>query len=307
MANQPQNPKQPARKPGSRLGDTLFWVAVLVLGSVALVLVLLAVWNGWQSATAAPTVVVFSREQTPQVTQSASSPTPEALDLELERAAPENNDPNPVATPPQIPGGLTPEAEAVGSGLTSLQDDFSNPQGGWSTRTTESSRRGYEGGAYFIETEAMDVYALSFVPVEFLPAVFRFEAAVVTPGSGGTFGLLCQYVDENSFYLVEFDALRGELALGKRSAGEYQPLSEPEWQPVQGFDTTPGAINRFSISCSPQRLQVSVNGGESRSAEVLNPLIGGRRAALFTAGSAEIAAGGYRVYWDNFFAQADIP
>lgn len=312
MAEQKPTSKKPAQG-GSRIGDILFWLTVLALGGVAAVLVTLALWDGWQSATAEPTVMVFSREST--TPPPTGSPTPESLDLALDLPAPapvdsqaqpgefipEPTSAGPAASPPPMP------EEVVGgssSGLTSLRDDFSTQQWGWSARATESSLRGYEGGAYFIETNAEDVYALSFVPVEFLPVEFRFEAAAVTAAGGGTFGLLCQYVDESSFYLVEFEPQRGEVALGKRSGGEYQSLSEPEWQPLQGFDSGAGAINRVSILCSPERLQVSVNGGESRSVEILNPLTGARRAALFTAGNEGVPTSGFRVYWDNFSAWA---
>lgn len=318
----PSNNRNP-QKSGS--SDTLFWLVVLVLGALAVALVGIILWNGWQSANAEPTEMAFSFEDTPVPAELPTDPQDSAGDnadpaeLNLAREEPtaqltaEAAQTNPTAgaplsgTPePGDPVGRAPNFSGQSLSPSALKDDFSFDQLGWSTSATESSARGFDGGAYFIESRAPGVYALSFVPVEFPPVNLNFEAAVTTPGPG-TFGVLCQYVDEGSFYLVEINPELGEVSLGMRVAGVYLPLSEPVWQPLPDFDPAAGSINSFRVRCNPDRIAVSTNGGAVLGVDILNPLPGGRRAALFAAGQEGLPADGFRVYWDNFSAQSASP
>jgi hypothetical protein len=318
----PPKSSQPANspKPKNRLGDVLFYSVAAVLGLIALCMIGYIVWDGWQSANAEPTELVISRAEL----NLPETPAPELLDLpraetsagaEASTAAaalpsatvpapPTEPAPEQSVTPPPATAPPTPFSGQERS-PTLLKDDFSTDLLGWSTISREASLRGYAGGAYFIEVSAPSVYALSFIPVEFSPTRLSFEAATGNEPQGGTFGVLCQYQDESNFTLIEVRPDTGELAVGTRQAGEYTALTDPEWQAQAQFNTTLGAINRFEITCTPEAIQVRINGVPAAQVSVPQPLWAGKQAALFTAGGPEANGVVFRMYFDNLTAQSE--
>lgn len=304
----------------NRLGDLLFYSVVAVLALIALVMIGYIVWDGWQSANAAPTELVISRTEL----NLPETPEPELLTLPrggtpTAPAATAAGAPavtaagtEPALTPVPVESATPAATSAPATPLsgqerrpTFLQDDFSTDLLNWSTVVRESSLRGYAGGAYFIEVSAPAVYALSFIPLELPPTSISFDAAAGNEARGGTYGVLCQYLDENNFYLIEVRAETGELAIGARQEAEYKPLTDPEWQPISGYNTSVGAINQFLITCTPEHIQVNINAIPAAQVNVPQPLRTGQKAALFAAGGAESGGAVFRMYFDNLTARAD--
>jgi hypothetical protein len=290
------NRTPPAQPGNNRIGDILFWLAVVVLSLTAAGLIGALVLDQWRINQAVPTEIIYApptstATRIPPPASATPTLTPALTPTEWAIEAPEN------------PAG-TPAVEQTPLPDFDFQDEFSDPNSGWSTVSRSASTRNYEGGAYLIEITAARVYGVSFIPVEGSPALLSFDAAVVDPASG-TFGVLCQYTDEANFYLVEINPQAAQVSLGQRQAGNFRPLSDPEWQALSGFNNAPLAINHLEIVCTPELLRVSANGETPVEASALNPA-GGSRAALFVAGGRNLPPGGVtRVYFDQFAARIE--
>jgi hypothetical protein len=309
----PPNPTQQESDPPTRsLGDWLFWIAVILLSGVALLLGAIIVYNRWQQLQSPPEEIVIGAELRAtagilagDMPLETTQRPPTALPTPPPTALPTIT-PTPSPTSPDSPVTPTEQGPEVTAGQVNnnseFRDDFSSNALGWSEVQRDNSKRGYLPEAYFIEVTAPGVFALSFAPVNFIPEVVTFDAQVVAGEAGGTFGLLCQYVDEKNFYMVELNPFRGEIALGERLAGTYQALTSPEWQPASSFDTSPGTINHIQIGCTQELIDVRLNDTLVAAVEIAQPIREATQTALFAAGYPGLDAQGFKVSFDNFSA-----
>lgn len=302
-----------------RSNDRLFWLSASVLVLIAIGLLGLILYDRWQQQNDETLEMTISPQASLRVmnsddaTSSAlnppllQSPAPAAT-LTQALAAEATSTQELAATPAQSGEGEPAATDTAGGQhltTTELRDDFSTSLLGWSEAEREDSRRGYlPEGEYFIEVSAPGVFALSFVPVEFSPALVEFTARVSPESVGGTYGVLCQYGDENNFYLVEVNPFSGELAIGARRDAVYTALTDPEWQPAPSFVVATGEANRFAVTCTPSEILVIVNGQEVARQVVSSPLPSGLRLALFAAGYEGLLGSSFRVILDDIFAQA---
>jgi hypothetical protein len=316
--DEPQSSQNPRR-----LIDWLFWITAAILALTALGLFGMILYDRWQQQNADILEMTISPDDLPRGLNVEGPPGIPTEPAQAGTATPEQTEavaaqlPEASATPgttePAPPGGEigeVPQEAAGGQRLTSseLRDDFSTPLLGWSEAERDDSRRGYlPEGQYFIEVDAPGVFALSFLPVEFAPYAIEFSAIVAQDAAGGTYGVLCQYIDENNFYLVEFNPTTGELAVGERKASVYTAFTSPEWQNASGFNLDPGGSNRIAVNCSPTEILVNVNGQGTARLSVNDPLQPGSRMALFAAGYEGIRDGGFRVILDDVFARSAGP
>lgn len=316
MKTGPEDPASPAKP--DRSNDRLFWISASVLLLVAIGLLGLILYDRWQQQTNETLEMTISPQDSlraltseDESTGAVSPPLLEspAVDVTptrvLEAAAAPTLllEPTPQNSPEE---SASPDASG-GQSLTAteLRDDFSTSLLGWSEAERQDSRRGYlPEGKYFVEVGAPGVFALSFLPAEFSPAMVEFSASVPAGSVGGTFGVLCQYGDDNNFYLVEFNPGSGELAIGMRRDAVYSALTNPEWQTAAGFVMESSETNHFTIHCTPPEIVVIVNEQEAARLVVSDPLPQGSRLALFAAGYEGIQENGFRVILDDVFAQA---
>lgn len=324
-----KTPTSRTAKNKSRAGDMLFWLIVLILGVIAVVLVGMVLWDGWKTATAEPTEIFFSLGAAPD---ASSTPIPEAqLELsmdgnellplpdisptltELETTlSPEvefTASPQTIDQPTEVVQNLTPDVkEDFQQELNAerLRDDFSTPLLGWSTAVLDASSRGYENSEYYIEVTVPSIYALSFVPSPFNPLVIKFDMRVASEPADGTFGILCQYIDDNSFYIVDVNPQTGQFSVGVRTNGIYASITDPEWQPLEGFETGVNLPNHFDISCQPEQISLIINGQQNTPIAVPEPLIGGSLSSVFVYGGQTLQPSGLRIYIDNFLAGAAV-
>ncbi len=301
--------------------DWLFWISAGLLALIAIGLVGLIWYDHWQQANAADLELTISPDNLPRALNQSGAPS-----VQPDPAVVAALTAQPTLTPVQVdPAQLstviaTPDGEELDPNpapantssqirtATEIRDDFSTNLLGWSEAEREDSRRGYlPEGQYYIEVDAPGVFALSFLPVDFAPELVEFQAQVPEAAPGGTFGVLCQFSDENNFYLVEIDPASGTLALGQRKDGLYTALTDPEWQDAVGLVTVANAANQINVTCSDSEILVSINGQVAGRRGISTPLPQGSQMAIFAAGYEGILATGFQVLIDNLFARAAGP
>ena len=221
----------------------------------------------------------------------------------------------PPAVTPDIPEATQPvatEPPVSGTSLTGQQelseyrlyDDFSSEALGWPVFDDGKTIIQYEDGQYGFQIKEPDYVDWAYVPVNFTPLEIRFDVKSITSQQNGTFGLFCQYQDENNYFYVEFDLGTATYVIGQYAKGENIALTPQNaqgqyWQEVSTLNTSPGAVNRIGISCYRNFITLYINDEWITDVNPPQPVDNPGSMAFFVYAFPFADAEGYKVYFDN--------
>jgi hypothetical protein len=189
----------------------------------------------------------------------------------------------------------------------SLFDDFSSDSLGWPRFDDGKTILAYEDGAYSIQITEPDYWDWVYLPGTFNPEVIQFDVRGPTGVQEGSFGVLCQFEDEDNHYYVEFDLGYKSYLIAQYFQGEYLQLSDPgpddsAWQGTDAFGS-PSGVNSIEIRCSLDTIVLSINGELVDEVQVHQALDRSGAAGLFVYAFSDAGPEGYKVWFDNVEAR----
>jgi len=242
---QPQaEPVQPQARSREKLshpqqGRLPAWFWPVAGGTVALCVVIVIavalVFGGAGNGTPTPFVVTYV--VAPQITASLP-PTPEA--------------PIATSTPTSLPPTATPVPLAY-------QDDFDDPNSGWSAYDQGNTWAGYQEGEYRLAVYEPDLVTWGDPepPPNFSDFEIEVDARLMEGPQDNNFGLVVRYQpDGTSFYWFQISS-DGYYAVDILRQGEFSSLVS--WEASAAINQGLGAINRLKMVCEGNRLSLYVN------------------------------------------------
>ena len=238
----------------------------------------------------------------PQAT-IASSPT----------AAPTPTQTQPAAIPPTaaIQPTLT-VAPAPTTGLTGRQelqekrlfDDFSSDALGWPVFDDGETILKYENEAYYFQIAKPDYYDWAYMPVDFIPYEMAFDVQGPPGQQDGTFGVYCQFQDEQNYYYAEFDLQTNTYVIGQVVNGQNTPLTEADsagqyWRSAAMLKSPPTATNNIALGCYLNEIALFINNEYVDLVTVTQPFDNPGDAAFFVYTFNFADQDGYTVLLDN--------
>lgn len=225
-------------------------LALIVLGGVGLVLSLCLLLGG----LAAGLLATFRSESGGPV------PQPPPLDATVP-SAPFND--------PREERPLTNPARTPAAGFL-LQDDFSDPNSGWSQNSDTVSSAGYTAdGRYSLTINQPRYYVWAYPPYT-LPGAGKLSDVLISFRSqlktgDGEYGVFCRYQNDEraNTYEVGFQAER--YSIGKWVNGEYVSLRPEVWNRTPYLDPKfagEDGFHQVEVSCVGQQIILRLNGRE---------------------------------------------
>ena len=190
---------------------------------------------------------------------------------------------------------------------TALFDDFSSDAIGWLEYDDGSTIIQYEDQMYSFEVTETDYLDWTYVPAPFYPTSIQFDVQARPGPVDGSFGVNCQYVDEENHYYVEIDLGFQDAIFGMIRDGEFVPLTEADdegqyWQKLDNLNSPPDSVNTIQVTCTQNTITLWVNGQLEHEILVSDPLEGPGDMALFVY-TYDNATSGYKVYFDNVLVE----
>lgn len=299
------------------------WLALLVGAGCVIVLCMgvLVVGGGayffYFQRSAAPLV----NEAVITVTVHTAMPTaalppllePTAVDTPTSPAPPLE----PTQTPTTEPAAVEPTSP--GPALTGEQyrddysffDDFSSEALGWPIYDDGLTILSYENESYKIRIQEPDYYDWAFIPVDFIPIEIWFDAQGSAKSQDGTFGVFCQFQDEDNYTYVEFDLDDNAYMIGQILEGESILLTEAnsddnDWQHTSALDSSPAAVNRIGVSCYLESITLFINDRMVDEVNITQPFDTPGEAAFFVYAFDSAAEAGYEISIDNVEAYQPV-
>jgi hypothetical protein len=151
------------------------------------------------------------------------------------------------------------------------RDDFSDDSSGWAVDSDDTGSVGYAAGEYFFTITKEKWFTWSHPEENFSDIRIEVTVRDLSDNSGGlepsTFGLICNYQDDQNFYYAGFGA-DGYYAVVKVEDNEDKFLSDPvdnQW--VQSDTITQGAASyKLELECAKGQIALFVDGEEIASA-----------------------------------------
>jgi hypothetical protein len=185
----------------------------------------------------------------------------------------------------------------------SLFDDFSSDGLGWPRYDDGTTLLDYEDQAYSFQVTEPAYYDWVYFPGEFIPYEIQFDARAASQADDGTFGVFCQFQDEDNYYYVEFDIAGKYYLIGQVVDGTDTDLTSPVNGPEDGPNTDalnpPTAINHIGVSCNLDSISLTINGKSVADVRVQKPFDQPGPAAFFVYVFEDASEKGYKVYFDN--------
>ena len=165
----------------------------------------------------------------------------------------------------------------------------------------------YEDQRYSFEITETDYLDWTYVPAPFFPSTIRFDVQAKPGPADGSFGVNCQYLDEDNHYYVEIDLSFQDAIFAMIKDGEFVPLTEADaegqyWLPLSNLNSPPDSVNTIQVTCTQNTLSLWVNGQFEYEVQVSDPFTEPGEMALFLY-TYEDAASGYKVYFDNVLVE----
>jgi hypothetical protein len=205
----------------------------------------------------------------------------------------------------------TRDEDSLSSGQTDtgtyFADDFSTTGLGWVEYDDGSTIIKYEDGAYSFEVTEPDYLDWTYVPTSFLPTTIQFDVRGRTGPQDGSFGVNCNYLDEDNHYYVEIDLGFQDAIFAMVQNGEFVPLTEETsegqyWQKLTYLESPPETVNNIKVTCTQQTITLWVNGQFEYEIQVSDPFTEPGDMALFVY-TYDYATDGYKVYFDNVIVE----
>ncbi|MCJ7432241.1 MAG: DUF1080 domain-containing protein [Anaerolineales bacterium] len=274
---------EPTYQDQNQLGKNTWFSGFLIVGALGLCCLVFAVggWLAWRnnlitvegmpvvSPVIPPSVVPFVPPLAPSVT---------AVD-------PSMASPEPGAT---AGSGSTP-------GQILFQDDFSNPESGW-TRQIGRTVTNYIDGSYSVLVSEPNSIGFGLAFQNFGDVRMEVDTRKKAGSDDNDHGLICRESEDNGLYNYYFFVIssQGFAAIGKTVKNEAQYLWSEKVQPA-GLIKTDTAINHLRADCKGSTLTLYVNGQQVASVN----------DTAFTSGDVGLlarawATAGTEILYDNF-------
>ena len=196
------------------------------------------------------------------------------------------------------PGNLT-GGGAQPSGIVLLQDDFSNPNSGWSTGDYENGSIAYAGGAYVIRGESEDIMIWGTPGGSFTDVVIDVDATQVLgpPNNNNAYGIFCRVqpgdTGDGYAFLISGD---GYYSIQRIVGGDYEALVQ--WTPSDVVRQG-NVSNHIRAICDGTYLGLVVNG----------QLVAEANDGTYTSGDVGLVAGSgepepTEIHFDNLVVTA---
>jgi hypothetical protein len=215
-----------------------------------------------------------------------------------------------IPSPTVVP--TTDDSGASSTNLTGEQrmdehsffEDFSSDAFGWPTYDDGMTILQYEDQAYSFQIKEPDYYDWLFFPGDFIPYEIWFDVQGPAGNQDGTFGVFCQYQDEDNYYYVEFDLADNTYIIAQILNGEQIPLTEPNssgqyWQTASALNSPPTEVNRIGVSCYLPAIILYINDAWITQVDVDQPFEQPGDAAFFVFAYDFADDDGYKVFFDN--------
>lgn len=309
------------------------WIIILIIGLVLICLCLCALVVGGGAAylfsgsnSVLPEKLEFNlgdgQSQDSQPTTPAVQPTL----VEEQPAAPTAVKPSlPKPTPrkatavntPTVAEPSTPveEQPSAGSAPTGKQertdsrifDDFSSNYMEWYQYDSDSYSILIENGKLNFKIKTADNSAYAELPVGFTPYEFNFDVSSPDSVQDGSFGVNCNYTDDDNRYFLEFDLGTGEYTIAAKKDGVITPLTKKNsqgqyWQKTSAIKLPASKTNHIAVSCYLDSISLFINNTLVDQVTVKNPLPQPGSADIFVYTYKGIEGDGYTVQIDNLEA-----
>jgi len=209
----------------------------------------------------------------------------------------------PTAVEPTTPGtSLTGDQRLDDH---SLYDDFSSDALGWPLFDDGKTILKYENQAYSIQITEPDYEDWAYLPVDFIPYEIWFDVQGLPGQQDGTFGVFCQYQNEDNFYYVEFDLEINSYVIGQILNDEHIPLTPQNangqyWQDASGtLKSPPTSVNRIGVTCYLDSITLFINDQWVDEVGVGQPFDQPGEAAFFVYTFDFAGENGYKIFFDN--------
>jgi hypothetical protein len=186
----------------------------------------------------------------------AGTPTPEMRIARIEPRVPNVKQPVSTAVSGVSTGdeSSTEETAVPLSGNVLYQDDFSDPESGWTIDTWDEGEVGYGNGTYQVTVNPTQYLVWSYVGDSFSDGRYSTKASVVAPTTEGDFGILCRLQDDENYYALEVSE-DGYFTIWKKVAGETVTLYD--WEYSDAIPT--GEPFTINAGCVGSTLTLVVN------------------------------------------------
>ena len=155
-----------------------------------------------------------------------------------------------------VPSFSTSSAN-VPSGTVLFQDNFSSSAGGWDRYKSAEGTMDYDGGAYRILVNALQVNFWSTPHKDFSDARIEVDAGKIAGPDENRIGLICRYTNNQYyFFVISSD---GYYGIGIFNNGQSALLGQTQMQSSDKIKTG-AAINHLRADCNGDTLSLVVNG-----------------------------------------------
>jgi len=145
----------------------------------------------------------------------------------------------------------------VPSGTVLFQDDFSSPASGWDRYKSAEGTMDYDGGAYRIVVNALQVNFWSTPHQDFSDARIEVDAGKIAGPDENRIGLICRYTNNQYyFFVISSD---GYYGIGIFNNGQSALLGQTQMQSSDKIKIGT-AINHLRADCNGDTLSLVVNG-----------------------------------------------
>ncbi len=189
-----------------------------------------------------------------------------------------------------------------------MMDDFSSNAFDWIEYEDDITVIKLENGAYSFQILQPEYYDWAYIPVNFSPTFITFEVTGFPGEQDGTFGVMCQYQDENNYYYIEIDLQTKEYVIAQIVDDEYILLNEPlaedyDWLTATSLNDNPEVANTISIQCTSNDITLIINQEWVNSVLVSQPFANSGDMAFFVFAYDFAGPEGYKVFFDNVVVQ----
>ncbi len=183
-------------------------------------------------------------------------------------------------------------------------DDFSSDALNWYQSENDSESVLIKNGVYTLHARESAFQARSEFPVDFIPYEIAFDVKGPSGVQDGTFGVECQYKDDDNLYYVEFDLETREYTIAEINNGVQMALTKVNsvgqyWQPAPSMKSPPTAVNHIAISCYLDNITVFVNDKLVGQVDVKKPLPETGYGTFYVYSLPNADENGYSVSFDN--------
>jgi hypothetical protein len=145
----------------------------------------------------------------------------------------------------------------VSSGTVLFQDDFSSSASGWDRYKSTEGTMDYDGGAYRILVNALQVNFWSTSHKDFSDVRMEVDAGKINGPDENRMGLICRYIgNQYYFFIISSD---GYYGIGIFNNGQSALLGQSEMQSSDKIKTGT-SVNHLRADCNGDTLSLVVNG-----------------------------------------------